>query len=140
MQGVVNPAPLQVLVSVSMSVKCAAHEKLKTVAFCIKNDGEWYVHITKQMNVVGICNVVDDKRSRNKLLFVMIAFVVVAFVVVAFVVVTLVVVTLVVVALVVVALVICAFLAMTLMLRMCIAMLVVVLRKQRRTTGQANND
>ena len=107
--------------------------------------GEWYVHITKQMNVVGICNVVDDKRSRNKLLFVMIAFVVVAFVVVAFVVVTLVVVTLVVVtlvvvALVVVALVICAFLAMTLMLRMCIAMLVVVLRKQRRTTGQANND
>ena len=65
----------------------------------------------------------------------MIAFVVVAFVVVAFVVVAFVVVTL-----VVVALVICAFLAMTLMLRMCIAMLVVVLRKQRRTTGQANND
>jgi cell division protein FtsW (lipid II flippase) len=45
----------------------AAHEHLHSLALDVQNDGKWNVNITEEVDVMRVCNVVDDESARYKL-------------------------------------------------------------------------
>ena len=47
-----------------MPFKRAAHEHIQAMLFAVKNDGEWNVHVPPKVDIVGICNVMDDEVAR----------------------------------------------------------------------------
>ena len=53
-----------------MAFECTAHEGFQPLALDVQNDGKWNVDIAEQVNVVCVCNVVDDERARYELFIV----------------------------------------------------------------------
>ena len=47
-----------------------AHEHLHSLALDVQNDGKWNVDITEEVDVVRVCNVVNDEGARYKLFIV----------------------------------------------------------------------
>ena len=47
-----------------------AHEHLHSLTLDVQNDGKWDVDITEEVDVMRVCNVVDDERARYKLFIV----------------------------------------------------------------------
>ena len=67
---------LTCLVAVTVSFECAAHEELHSLALDVK-DRQWNMDITKEVDVMRVCNVVDDERARHKLFVVVVVAVIV---------------------------------------------------------------
>ena len=44
-----------------MTMECAAHEHIQAMLFAVKNDGKWNFNVPPKVDVVGICNVMDDQ-------------------------------------------------------------------------------
>ena len=51
----------------TVALKCTAHEDLHTLALDVKYDRQWNVDITEEVDIMSVCNVVDDERARNEL-------------------------------------------------------------------------
>jgi hypothetical protein len=70
MHGVSNAIHFTCLVAVTVALKCTAHEDPHSLALNIKYDRQWNVDIPEEVDVVSVCNVVDDERARNELFIV----------------------------------------------------------------------
>ena len=70
MHGVGDAIQFTCLVAVTVAFECAAHEDLHSLALDVKNDRQWNMDITEEVDIMRVCNVVDDERARYKLFIV----------------------------------------------------------------------
>ena len=70
MHGVGDAIQFTCLVAVTVSFECTAHEELHSLALDVKNDRQWNMDITEEVDIMRVCNVVDDERARYKLFIV----------------------------------------------------------------------
>ena len=70
MHGVRDAIQLARLVAVAVAFEGTAHEHLHSLALDVQNDGKWNVDITEEVDVVRVCNVVDDECTRYELFIV----------------------------------------------------------------------
>ena len=53
-----------------MAFEGTAHKHLHSLALDVQNDGKWDVDITEEVDVVRVCNVVDNEGARYELFIV----------------------------------------------------------------------
>jgi hypothetical protein len=54
----------------TVAFECAAHEGFYPLAFDVQNDRKWNVDIAEEVDIVCVCNVVDDECPSNELFMV----------------------------------------------------------------------
>ena len=54
----------------TVALEYTAHEDLHSLTLNVKNDRKWNVDIAEEVDVVCVCNVVDDERTRYELFIV----------------------------------------------------------------------
>ena len=70
MHGVGDAIQFTCLVAVTVSFECVAHEELHSLALDVKNDRQWNMDITEEVDIMRVCNVVDDELACHKLFIV----------------------------------------------------------------------
>ena len=68
--GVRDAIQLARLIAVAMAFEGTAHKHLHSLALDVQNDGKWDVDITEEVDVVRVCNVVDNEGARYELFIV----------------------------------------------------------------------